>query len=119
MSGIPRQKSGGTNAKPVTDLRLSGTYRADRHADRGLSTVQLPAHAVGTVRVPRPPAGLSPASRRLWKKLHDECDLVSTATRELLVSALRSKDIAERARVELVLEIANSIRVARATTTRS
>jgi hypothetical protein len=55
----------------------------------------------------------------LWKKLHDECDLVSTATRELLVSALRSKDIAERARVELVLEIANSIRVARATTTRS
>jgi len=53
---------------------------------------------------PRPPAGLSPSSQRLWKQLTREYELDSTPQLELLTTALRSRDLAEAARKTLAAE---------------
>jgi P27 family predicted phage terminase small subunit len=54
--------------------------------------------------IAKPPAGLSASSRVLWKKLTAEYELDSVAQLELLVTALRSRDIAEAARRTLQAE---------------
>jgi hypothetical protein len=98
LSGILGQRSGGHNSKSREAHRLAGTFRPDRHGN----PPALGAFGDAPVKVPRAPAGLSVESRRLWTRIHREYAITSCATLELLESALRSRDLAERAR--LVLE---------------
>lgn len=100
MSGVPGQKTGGHNRKSATVHVLTGTYRADRHGKKATSSEV----AAPNGRRPRPPQGLSDASARLWRKFHEQYDLSSIPTQELLISALRSRDVAEQARIALERE---------------
>jgi hypothetical protein len=89
-------KTGGQNAKPVAVHALQGTLRADRHQGR-----QPAPAAIQSGRMPPCPSGLSDGSRRLWSAFHRQYDLTSIPSRELLESALRSRDMAEQARAIL------------------
>jgi phage terminase small subunit len=96
MSGVSGQPTGGFNKKTIREHVLTGTFRADRHAKAAVN-----ASVVTSSRRPRPPKGLSDESARLWRKFHQEYDLSSVPTQELLTSALRARDIAEQARATL------------------
>jgi hypothetical protein len=103
--------SGGMNRVSVQEHRARGTFKAHRH---GHLTVASPAPDVPPVqaspgtpddthegKVPPMPGGLSPASQALWRRFHTEYTLTSVPAQELLESALRSRDLAERARAVL------------------
>jgi len=97
MTAVPGQQSGGKNRKSGRELRLAGQFRPDRHADR-----TAPAPVADTkAGAPAPPTGLTAASRRVWLRLCEEYLLTSAPQLELLESALRSRDVAERAREAL------------------
>ena len=100
MAGIPGMKTGGTNKKSTAHHRLAGTYRPDRHAGPKV----IPLVSGVRSRAPRPPEGLSEASRALWTRTHREYDLRTAPSLELLISALRSLDVAEDARRTLETE---------------
>ena len=96
MSGQPRQPSPGRPRKSVTTLKLAGGYRADRHGNRPRTS---PAPSGASTQTLGAPEGLSESSRLLWRKILDEYAMDdSTPGLELLESALRSRDVAERAR---------------------
>jgi len=96
MAGVPGQRSGGANRKSASVAALEGTRPA---AKPTLVLASRPAG--GAVAIPAAPAGLSPESRRLWRRIHQEFEITTGPSLELLVSALRSRDLAERARIEI------------------
>jgi phage terminase small subunit len=93
VAGVPGQASGGHNRKSEAQHRLDGTFRSDRHAPQA---VVMPMR--GKRKAPRAPAGLSEASQRVWRQVHEQYDVSSAPSLELLESALRSRDRAEQAR---------------------
>lgn len=98
MAGVKGQRSGGLNRKSDAVKALEGTLARPR----GGAPVR--PHVAGGLASPDAPSGLSAGSVALWRRLHEEFDLTSAATLELLESALRSRDVAEQARALLVAE---------------
>lgn len=98
MSGVPGQRSGGHNRKGKASLRLAGTYRQDRHETVGSAAVD---RQESSTVVPMAPAGLSAASKEIWRRIHAEYEIADVPRLELLESALRSRDTAEKARQTL------------------
>ena len=96
MASVRGMRTGGQNKIAAAIHKLRGTYRGDRHAPRS-----PPLVAAAPAALPKTPKGLSPASQALWRRFHTEYELTSVPAQELLESALRSRDLAERARAEL------------------
>ena len=65
MAGV-KGRSGGWNRKSISEVRLSNTFRADRHAARAKATFAANGNAAV---MPEPPSDLTERQRAVWLEL--------------------------------------------------